>query len=186
MSDIYTEATHLEQRLLDVLSGYQSRSSKMGPVAEIKIDLKQATWKSLEKFVLAVDNAKDTYGGKNGEGLGRARRAFRAFSNHAASARCFTALLPTQSNYGSVLFGGSVIILEAAHQVSATRKEIIEALDAIPSSLCLMTETVTLYQYNEHMHRACARLYCAVLEAYHFIVKWFDRNSFSMFNSMPA
>lgn len=177
----------MEQRLTDALSAYKSTASSIdGPAqvavaTQVDIDVKQATWESLDKFVVDVEHSKVTYTSKNAEGLSKARRAFRVLSDHAASARCFTALLPTQSNYGSVLFGGSVVLLEAAHQLSVTRKEIIEALESIPTTLCEMTAMVELYQYDADMHRACARLYSAVLRAYLFIIDWFHRNAFKKF-----
>jgi hypothetical protein len=75
-----------------------------------------------------------------------------------------------------LIFGGSVILLEAAHQLSDTRKKIVQALEDIPSLLCQMQDTLNVYQYEEKMHLACAKLYVAVLQAYTYMVNWFREN----------
>lgn len=177
LEPIYAGAMELEQRLSDALNAYKSTTSNNGEAKQVQVDGKETTWETLDRFVIEIEQKKLAYSSKNEQWLDKARKAFREFSNHAASVKCFTALLPTQSNYGSVLFGGSVILLEAAHQLSVERRDIIEALESIPRTLSEMTETVELYPNDIGVHRACAHLYSAVLKAYLFIVDWFHRSA---------
>lgn len=178
LATIYADAMGMEDELTDSIKAYRAKTGAT-PSTETEVESQGPPWKTLNKFVDRVEQAKEQYSGKNNEGLKKIRLAFRKLSEHAASAKSFTALLPTQSNYGSVLFGGSVILLEAAHQVGQTRKEIIDALERIPRILCETDEAVDLYKHDERMHRACARLYEAVLRGFVFVVDWFRKSAIS-------
>lgn len=92
---------------------YQQVAYKNNPTMSTYLKIDSVTdepWNHLTEFVDYIEEAGVQY--QHVKGL---RQAFRKFSKRAASARCFTAFLPTQSTYASVLCGGSIIILEVSH-----------------------------------------------------------------------
>lgn len=150
----------------------------------------------------ALIAADDGYTGKEQCRVGRIRRAFRRFGDHAKDGKFFVALIPSENSYLSVLAGGlklicavsvftakSLVLLimsQAAERLGVIRQTIVAALEEIPTVLNEKGALMNLLERltrTEELHKSNASLSQAILEAVDAMIRWLTKNPFSKLNT---
>lgn len=129
----------------------------------------------------ALVAADDGYTGKEKGRVGRIRRAFRRFGDHAKDGKFFVALIPSENSYLSVLAGGLKLICAAAERLGVIRQAIVAALEEIPTVLNEKGALMNLLERltrTEELHKSNASLSQAILEAVDAMIRWLTKNPF--------
>ncbi|KAJ9149747.1 hypothetical protein NKR23_g4164 [Pleurostoma richardsiae] len=108
---------------------------------------------------------------------GRIRRAFRRVGNTKSVLEPWMQLLPSQSEYFSILCGGLKLIYTAAARLEDLREEIYRALEELPSLLSITYRAVDIFTKSERLQEASIELYVATLGLLEHIVNWFTERA---------
>ena len=135
---------------------------------------------------------------KNSKGLrGFLHKGFRRVGDKSESFQAWLKLLPTQSQYLSVLCGGLTLLLgvpqfavynacrtkigsdtyQAAHRMAEIRESIISIVDDIPRYLSRVEQYLEVFAESARLHECSAALYVAILGTLDAIVREFQKHA---------
>ena len=149
------------------------------------------TW---EEILAEVSAASERYNDVSGF-WGKIRKGLRSFGVNNQALDAWTGLLPTQSQYLSILCGGLKLIIsvrtnptliltcancqQAAARLQDLRNEICEALAEIPTLLACTHRALGAFKKSKELHRCSATLYSATIAALRHIVEWYNEKAMS-------
>ncbi|KAL6718249.1 hypothetical protein ACLMJK_004337 [Lecanora helva] len=166
--DLYKDAEGEKQRFKDAITEYEKTAQSSKYMVGIKTDSAH-TW---EEVLTDVDIAAETYNSLLGF-WGKIRKSFRNLGKTNKVFEAWASLLPSESEYFSVLCGGLKLILGAAARLQALRDEICDALLEIPLLLTTTNRALGAFRKSKSLHEASADLYVATLVALNHIVVWY-------------
>ncbi|MCJ1382835.1 hypothetical protein MMC17_005948 [Xylographa soralifera] len=125
----------------------------------------------------SADSTVSTECGDAGRSLGQklqdaARRGYESFGKNSATFQSWLELLPTESNYLSVLCGGLKLILRAAHRLSEIRSKIHEFVENIPRTISGTAIVLGAFKNSPELHKSTAELYVAILKPLQAVYEW--------------
>ncbi|KAH8805360.1 hypothetical protein F5884DRAFT_859969 [Xylogone sp. PMI_703] len=133
----------------------------------------QNTW---EEVIAMVEWAKENY--ENPEGRwGLMRRCFRKLAKKTGTTAPpldgWMALLPSQSEYASVICGGIKLIIGAVATMNGVRDDIFDALEDIPQRMDSAGRAVKA-QKSLRLKELASDLYIAVIDVLYYILLWLN------------
>jgi hypothetical protein len=164
--------------------------AKVDSKHQISMDFKsQTTW---EDVVGMVEWAKDNYENPDGK-WGSMRKCFRKLSKRAGTSAPlldgWMGLLPSQSEYASVICGGIKLIIgvccacklkilisdsrQAAATMNGVRDDIFAALEDIPQQID-SAERAVKAQKSDRLKELASDLYVAVIDVLWYILLWLN------------
>jgi hypothetical protein len=108
------------------------------------------------------------------------RKSFWKLSESQDALKNWIALLPSQSEYMSIICGGLNLIIKAAGRIGDVRNEAFRALAEIPFHLESTRESVGIFSKSEALRKCGVRLYTVTLDALGHILKWFKKRALGM------
>ncbi|CAD6583586.1 MAG: hypothetical protein ASARMPREDX12_001310 [Alectoria sarmentosa] len=136
------------------------------------------TW---EEVLAEVNAASERYNDVPGF-WGKIRKGLRSFGVNNQVFDAWAGLLPTQSQYLSILCGGLKLIFSAAARLQDLRSEICEALAEIPILLASTHRALGAFKKSKALHQCSAALYSATLAALRHIVEWYKEKAIKKFS----
>ncbi|KAI0597041.1 hypothetical protein F4775DRAFT_584592 [Biscogniauxia sp. FL1348] len=112
--------------------------------------------------------------------FGKVRGFFRSLQKKSAAVEGWLEMLPTQSEYGSLICGGCKMILRAAARMDEIREFIVKAMAAIPDEV---EKAQLIIDYNRdldtsrRLYRSVSSLYHTVFGVLEHIITWYSRKS---------
>ncbi|KAI0006575.1 hypothetical protein F4779DRAFT_629767 [Xylariaceae sp. FL0662B] len=112
--------------------------------------------------------------------FGKVRGFFRSLQKKSPAVEGWLVLLPTESEYGSLICGGFKVILRAAARMDEIREFIIKALAAIPDEV---EAAQLIIDYNQdldtskRLYRRVSSLYYTVFGVLEHIITWYSHRS---------
>ena len=179
-----------KQRFKQAVEKYQS--STAGSKYYTRLDLNQLhTW---EEVLESVNDASERYNDVTGY-WGKIRKAFRRFGKNNQVFQAWAELLPSQSQYFSILCGGLKLIFGVRHhQLSSSfvltipkaagrlhdlRTEVSDALAELPTLLGRTRMAMGIFRASDELRQCSAELYVATLAALQHIVNWYTEKATS-------
>ncbi|KAL2831433.1 hypothetical protein BDW59DRAFT_169699 [Aspergillus cavernicola] len=149
-----------EQKFLQALRDYE-KNVKPRYKTGIHIDgthTMAEVWKYLDSTVEKYEK-----GGEKPGVWGRVRRAFRGLGENGQAIDQWLGLLPTQSNYLSIVCGGFKLILGAAERVKDVRDAVLSGVHDIPVLLTGAQRVLGIYTSSQRLGNLSDALYMATL-----------------------
>ncbi|KAI3318453.1 hypothetical protein HD806DRAFT_315959 [Xylariaceae sp. AK1471] len=112
--------------------------------------------------------------------FGRVRGFFRSLRSNSPAIENWLDLLPTESEYGSLICGGLKVILRAATRMDEVKDFIISAMAAIPDEVekaQLMIDYSQDQDISRRLYNRVSSLYCTVFDILNVIIAWYKENS---------
>lgn len=111
--------------------------------------------------------------------FGRVRGLFRLLQKRSPAIDSWLGLLPSQSEYGSLICGGLKLVLCAATKMGEIRESIIRAMATIPDEV---EKAQLLLDYNEDLDttrllKKVSELYYVVFDLIEYIIAWYGQKS---------
>lgn len=161
-----------EQRFLQALQDYQDNvKSKY----KVKMDLSLASvhhWTDVLQAIESLRAVRD----QRKSFWAAVQRKLHWFGEHSSVFQQWSGLLPTQSNYFSVLCGGLKLIFMAAERLKKIRDWICDALIELPTLLSCTDKTLDVFDDAE-LHICSRQLMALTFESLHWIVKELTRSA---------
>ncbi|KAK4651589.1 hypothetical protein QC762_602270 [Podospora pseudocomata] len=168
LEEIYRDATQEKLRFQLAIADYEKLTS--GPKFGSGITTKPSfTW---EDVLEEAQRAADTYSEASGM-WNKIRKGLCSFGRNAKAFDAWASLLPSQSEYLSVLCGGLKFILGAAARLHDLNSDVCDALAEIPILLKSTHLVLGIFKRSKDLHQASADLYSAIIAALHHIVLWY-------------
>ncbi|OJD30512.1 uncharacterized protein BKCO1_5900053 [Diplodia corticola] len=104
--------------------------------------------------------------------LGHIRRGFRAFSSNSSNLKVFTALIPSQESYLSVLCGGLTFLCAVGKRMSEIREALSQFLQELVAILQNKGKIMEIFSENLELHRLNAGLCVSILHVMHEFIDW--------------
>lgn len=111
---------------------------------------------------------------------GKIKQAFRGMCRNAPALQAFTALVPSEFGFGSVLCGSLRLVITSLETSHKYREEVYSALESVPYVIKVNAERLSIYPDDEELHRHLAVLYASLFKLLNHILLWFLDNNFGM------
>ena len=171
--DIYKEADVESVRFHGILRNYEKTA---GTKYRTGIDLDDShTW---DEVIAKVDNVAKQYQDRSNF-WSKVRRGMKKFGENHDAFNGWLGLLPTQSNYCSIICGGLKLIITAAARFKEVRESIFNAIAEIPVLLNNTKLILQVFEDSEELHRSSSELYLSTLTALEHMVTWFQEKATS-------
>jgi hypothetical protein len=152
------------------------------------------TW---EQVLQVVNDASNQYNDISGP-LGKIRKCFRRFGKTNQVFSAWSELLPSQSQYFSILCGGLKLIIgvrtsigviriiitnfvKAAGRLHELRTEITDTLMELPVLLQNTRKAAGLFTKSEELQKCSVELYVVTLGTLQHIVQWYTEKAASIY-----
>ncbi|KAJ5938687.1 hypothetical protein N7466_001821 [Penicillium verhagenii] len=171
-NDLSVEATHERERFQAALVAY----GKTIDGAKFRTDLiisDQHTW---EDVLAEVNKASEVYN-SDSRAWNKIRKGFHKFGDNNKAFDSWLGLLPSGSDWSSVLSGGLKLIVRASARLADMRQEILSALTEIPSLLTCINRVLKIFETSEELRQWALELYISTIGILHHIVNWYSQNS---------
>ena len=192
--ELYGEAEMETQHFIQATIAYEQATLATDPEHQSMIDWSHNhTW---QEVLEVVDSAAQAFQDTSSM-WGKVRKAFRSVGSNQKVFAAWMEILPTQSQYASVLFGGLKLIFgvrmrerrqktqvdkfQAASRLKTLREEACEALSQIPISLAMTGNVLKSFSASVDLHKCSSALYVAILATLEQLLKYYKGNSASLF-----
>ena len=190
--ELYADADVESQHFREATSAYEKAAAAADPKYKAVMDWDHVhTW---EEVLDVIDKAAESHNGTSGA-WGKVRKSFRSVGNNHKVFATWINLLPTQSQYASVVCGGLKVIFgvclsgqvsrlqtdkfQAAARLKTLREEAYTALTQIPSVLERTGGTLRIFGASVQLHRCSSALYIAILATLEHILQYYKTSSAS-------
>ncbi|KAH8822019.1 hypothetical protein F5884DRAFT_769740 [Xylogone sp. PMI_703] len=173
LEELYRDAESEKERFRLALESYEKTTAG----SKFKTDLAIGSAHTWEEVLVEVNNASDNYESASGS-WGKIRKAFRRFGKNNKAFTAWSTLLPSESEYFSILCGGVKLIIGAAARLHELREDICDALAEIPILLMSTQRTLAVFRNSKDLHRCSSALYVATIAALHHIVMWYKETAY--------
>jgi len=112
--------------------------------------------------------------------FGKVRGFFRALQRDTATPQGWLEIMPTQSEYASVICGGFKVLLRAASRMDEIREFILRALATIPDEVenaQLMIDFHQGLKPSRRLYDKVSELYISIFSLLNHVVYWFNQRS---------
>ena len=173
--DIYQEAASETARFASALEYYENTAD---PKYKTDVSLQGVnhTW---EEVIDEVNLIAGQYKDKSGF-WAKIRRSLRKCGENSQAFAGWLELLPSDSEYFSIICGGLKLIIKAAARLKDVRESIFDAIAKIPTLLSNTKLVQGIFGQSKELHMASSALYVSTLAALDHIVTWFRQNAASM------
>lgn len=158
--EAFRDVEREKQTLTAAIAKYEATTK--GSKYRTGIDLSKAT--SWEDVVAEVQQAGELYKEASGP-LSKIRKVFGKLGNHTDALNGWFELLPSGSEYFSILCGGLKLVVGAAARLKDLDDATLIALIDIPSQLLSTQEVVGIFRASDRLKKCAADLFVAVLAA---------------------
>ena len=173
--EVYSKANNESLRFQCLLRDYE-KTSGIRHRTSINID-ESHSW---EQVLAQVDYAASAYKDKSSL-WSKVRRGMKKFGENHEAFNAWLNLLPTQSQYCSIICGGLKLVINAAARFKEVRESVFEALAEIPAQLNNTKLIVEVFKKSKELHQCSSELYISTLAALQHIVIWFQERARSKF-----
>ncbi|KAJ4416468.1 hypothetical protein N0V82_006733 [Gnomoniopsis sp. IMI 355080] len=133
---------------------------------------------TIKELWTIVDEEVQNYHDKEKKGVwGKIRLAFRKLGDGGDAVQGWLGLVPSESNYMSIVCGGLKLIIKAAARMRNVAKEILDALHAIPSILTGARRVLNVFRDQEILKDKSKALYNSILTAMGHMLEYLRRKS---------
>ncbi|KAI4261054.1 MAG: hypothetical protein L6R42_003739 [Xanthoria sp. 1 TBL-2021] len=172
LQTIYQEAEDRKRSFIKTVDGYNADARRYG---SMEMDLcAEHTWDEVLFVQQRISQERDVETSKGFRGFCRTR--LRRFADNSESFQSWLKLLPTGSQYLSVLCGGLTLVLGAAHRMADIRESISDIVDGIPSTLSKAKQYLNIFADSPELHACSADLYVAILDTLDAIVRDYQKH----------
>ena len=189
---LYADADVETQHFREATIAYEKAAAAADPKYKATIDWDHVhTW---EEVLDVIDKAAASYDEPSGV-WGKVRKSFRSVGNNHKVFAAWMNLLPTQSQYASVVCGGLKVIFgvcvsewnsqlrtdtfQAASRLKSLREEAYKALTQIPPFLERTGATLKIFHASVQLHKCSSALYIAILATLEHILQYYKTSSAS-------
>ncbi|KAM6522883.1 hypothetical protein FALCPG4_012498 [Fusarium falciforme] len=172
LEEIYGEADREKQRFKLAMEAYENTTRGSKFKTEVT-DKSVHTWNDV---LTEAQRAEESYYAASGM-WGKIQKGLRSFGRNSRAFEAWASLLPSGSEYFSVLFGGFKLILGAAARLQDLRSDICDALAEIPVLLKCTHVVLGIFKRSKELHQASAALYSAIIAALHHVVVWYKEKA---------
>ena len=136
---------------------------------------------SIGDVVSQIDSALKEYKNESERTVWEAvRKSFWRLSESQDALKNWMALLPSESEYMSIICGGLNLIIKAAGRIGDVRNEAFRALAELPFHLENTRESVGIFSKSDALRKCGVRLYTVTLDTLGHILKWFKKKAIGM------
>ncbi|KAL9040168.1 MAG: hypothetical protein Q9180_002080 [Flavoplaca navasiana] len=168
---IYQEAELRKKSFIETINNYNKIARGSGHVI---MDLhKEHTW---EDVLSAQQNFLQDRDAQTGF-RGSFRRRARGFADNSESFQSWLKLLPSGSQYLSILCGGLTLVFGAAHRMAEIRGNISDMFDGIPLRLSEVKQYLKIFEDLPELHQCSADLYVAMINTLDAIIQQYQKSS---------
>ncbi|KAK3319665.1 hypothetical protein B0T19DRAFT_432841 [Cercophora scortea] len=133
---------------------------------------------SIEQLWKIIDDEIETYQSKDKKGAwGKVRLAFRKLGDGSEAVQGWLGLLPTESEYMSVICGGLKLIIQAAARMRNVAEKVLDALCQIPIILSGTRRVLSIFQESQELQKCSRALYKSVLLGLGHMLEYLRRKS---------
>ncbi|KAK4204944.1 hypothetical protein QBC40DRAFT_272041 [Triangularia verruculosa] len=180
IDEIYRDAEQEKLRFQLAMADYENLTSG----SKFRTDITAKPLYTWDDVLIEVQQASDSYSEASGM-WAKIRKGLCSFGRNAKAFDAWASLLPSQSEYLSVLCGGLKFILGAAARLHDISAEVCDALAEIPILLKGTHLVLGIFRRSKDLHQASAALYSAVIAALHHILLWYREKAFkTLFKSI--
>ncbi|KAF4631369.1 hypothetical protein G7Y89_g6765 [Cudoniella acicularis] len=170
LEEMYKDAESERERFKLAMESYEKTTAG----SKFKTDVTSNSVHTWEEVLEEINRASENY--SNVPGLwGKIRNGFRSFGKNHKAFTAWSTLLPSDSEYFSILCGG---IKLAAARMHDLRQDICDALAEIPFLLMSTRRALGVFKKSKELHRCSSALYVATIEALHHIVLWYKEKAY--------
>ncbi|KAF2849624.1 hypothetical protein T440DRAFT_518866 [Plenodomus tracheiphilus IPT5] len=168
LEQYYRNADVESARFIEAMQKFSDTANK-GKGKKNRIAVGANTWGDvLAELDTAASCRKDT-----GTKWGKMKQQFRKISGKADSVSAWVQVLPSQSQYFSIICGGLKLILGAASRLNDLEDEIAQALMKIPGILSGTNRNLNVFRRSPELHEKSAALFVSVLSLLEHILKYY-------------
>ncbi|KAI7203553.1 hypothetical protein KC316_g938 [Hortaea werneckii] len=161
-----------EQRFLQALQDYKDQAK---PKYQADIDLRLSAHHQWDDVIGAVEILSKTQAERK-DFWSSLRKNLHWFGENSSVFQQWSGLLPTQSNYFSVMCGGLKLIFNAAGRLQKIRDWIRDALLELPGLLFATDKTLDAFD-DERLHICSRQLMGKAFESLHWIIRELTRSA---------
>ncbi|KAI6914543.1 hypothetical protein KC318_g3067 [Hortaea werneckii] len=161
-----------EQRFLQALQDYKDQAK---PKYQADIDLRLSAHHQWDDVIGAVEVLSKTQAERK-DFWSSLRNKLHWFGENSSVFQQWSGLLPTQSNYFSVMCGGLKLIFNAAGRLQKIRDWIRDALLELPGLLFSTDKTLDAFD-DERLHICSRQLMSKAFESLHWIIRELTRSA---------
>ncbi|KAI6821054.1 hypothetical protein KC332_g1371 [Hortaea werneckii] len=161
-----------EQRFRQALQDYKDQAK---PKYQADIDLRLSAHHQWDDVIGAVDVLSKTQAERK-DFWSSLRNKLHWFGQNSSVFQQWSGLLPTQSNYFSVMCGGLKLIFNAAGRLQKIRDWIRDALLELPGLLYSTDKTLDAFD-DEQLHICSRQLMGKAFESLHWIIRELTRSA---------
>ena len=173
--EVYKEANNESDNFRRLIRDYEETSG-----VKYKTSINIDELHSWDQVLAEVDHAARAYKDKSSL-WSKVRRGMKKFGENHGAFNAWLDLLPTQSQYCSLICGGLKLIINAAARFEEVRECIFEALAEIPTQLNNTKLILQVFKKSKELHQCSSALYLSTLAALQYIVIWFQEKARSKF-----
>ena len=171
---LYEEAEHESDRFRCLVRNYEETA---GLKYRTSIDLSDVhTW---DQVLAEVNRVASRYK-VTPTFWSKVRRGLKKFGENHEAFDAWLGLLPTQSNYCSIICGGLKLVISAAFRFKEVRESVFNALSEIPVLLNNTKLILQVFRKSQELHSCSSELYISTLAALAHMVTWFQERALSM------
>ncbi|KAL8894995.1 MAG: hypothetical protein Q9192_003908 [Flavoplaca navasiana] len=168
---IYQEAEMRKKSFIETINNYNKAARGSGLV---EMDLhKEHTWDDVLSAQQNFLQDRDAQTGLRGS----FRRRARGFADNSESFQSWLKLLPSGSQYLSILCGGLTLVFGAAHRMAEIRGNISDMFDGIPLRLSEVKQYLKIFEDSPELHQCSADLYVAMINTLDAIIQQYQKSS---------
>ncbi|KAI7488816.1 hypothetical protein KC351_g1730 [Hortaea werneckii] len=161
-----------EQRFRQALQDYKDLAK---PKYQADIDLRLSAHHQWDDVIGAVEALSQTQAGRK-DFWSSLRNKLHWFGENSSVFQQWSGLLPTQSNYFSVMCGGLKLIFNAAGRLQKIRDWVRNALLELPGLLFSTDKTLDAFD-DEQLHICSRQLMGKAFESLHWIIRELTRSA---------
>ncbi|RMY93367.1 hypothetical protein D0862_09227 [Hortaea werneckii] len=161
-----------EQRFRQALQDYKDQAK---PKYQADIDLRLSAHHQWDDVIGAVEALSKTQAERK-DFWSSLRNKLHWFGENSSVFQQWSGLLPTQSNYFSVMCGGLKLIFNAAERLQKIRDWIRDALLELPGLLFSTDKTLDAFD-DERLHICSRQLMGKAFESLHWIIRELARSA---------
>ncbi|KAL1878293.1 hypothetical protein Daus18300_002211 [Diaporthe australafricana] len=133
---------------------------------------------SVDQLWQVIDNAIEDYTSKDRDGVwGKIRMGFRKLGDGSEAMQGWLGLLPTESEYMSVVCGGLKLILKAASQLRRVADTVLNELHRIPAILSSVQRVLNIYRDSTKLVELSDAIYQSVLVSLGRMLEYLRHNA---------
>ncbi|OAL21622.1 hypothetical protein AYO22_08018 [Fonsecaea multimorphosa] len=133
---------------------------------------------SMDQLWAVIDEAIDHYETEATKGFwGKIRLSFRKLGENGKAIEGWLGLLPSESEYMSVVCGGLKLLIKAAARMRDVADKVLDGLHQIPAVLNGTQRVLNIFRDDKELRGYSETLYCALLAALGHMLEYLKRKS---------